>query len=127
MLLAPDLDFHKMSSFSELKVEKWVNRDLDHYKTFLKYDYSMFLSLCNPSVGQRSWCILTRLFLSRYNLTCFSRIYPMGKRVNSSNYDPFRMWNCGSQMVALNYQTPGRFCWIERLQFNIPLIRNQMN
>ncbi|GAV05052.1 hypothetical protein RvY_15239-2 [Ramazzottius varieornatus] len=33
---APDLDFHKMSSFSELKVEKWVNRDLDHYKTFLK-------------------------------------------------------------------------------------------
>ncbi|XP_055354504.1 LOW QUALITY PROTEIN: 1-phosphatidylinositol 4,5-bisphosphate phosphodiesterase gamma-1-like [Paramacrobiotus metropolitanus] len=41
----------------------------------------------------------------RYNQTCFSRIYPMGARVDSSNYDPTRLWNCGSQMVALNFQT----------------------
>ncbi|XP_065192235.1 1-phosphatidylinositol 4,5-bisphosphate phosphodiesterase eta-2-like [Sycon ciliatum] len=34
------------------------------------------------------------------------RIYPAGTRVSSSNYDPQMMWNCGAQLVALNYQTP---------------------
>ncbi|KPP71682.1 hypothetical protein Z043_109380 [Scleropages formosus] len=36
-----------------------------------------------------------------------SRIYPSGQRLQSSNYDPQTMWNCGCQMVALNFQTPG--------------------
>ena len=34
-----------------------------------------------------------------------SRVYPKGSRVDSSNYDPQPMWNAGSQMVALNFQT----------------------
>ncbi|CAG2120602.1 unnamed protein product, partial [Medioppia subpectinata] len=28
--------------------------------------------------------------------------------MNSSNYDPIRMWNSGLQMAALNYQTPDK-------------------
>ena len=43
----------------------------------------------------------------QYNLHQFSRVYPKGTRVDSSNYDPTPMWNCGVQMAALNYQTPG--------------------
>ena len=31
----------------------------------------------------------------------------MGKRIDSSNYDPLAMWNAGSQVVSLNYQTGG--------------------
>lgn len=42
------------------------------------------------------------------NLHQFSRVYPKGTRVDSSNYDPTPMWNCGVHMAALNYQTPGR-------------------
>jgi hypothetical protein len=42
-------------------------------------------------------------------LTCirllYSRIYPKGTRVDSSNYDPVPAWTAGNQMVALNYQT----------------------
>ncbi|KAG1709767.1 1-phosphatidylinositol 4,5-bisphosphate phosphodiesterase gamma-1 [Nymphon striatum] len=34
-----------------------------------------------------------------------SRVYPKGQRIDSSNYDPVPMWNCGCQMAALNYQT----------------------
>jgi len=34
-----------------------------------------------------------------------SRLYPRGRRVESSNYDPSPFWNCGVQMTALNYQT----------------------
>ncbi|XP_061438066.1 1-phosphatidylinositol 4,5-bisphosphate phosphodiesterase zeta-1-like [Rhineura floridana] len=36
-----------------------------------------------------------------------TRIYPKGTRTDSSNYDPQEFWNVGSQMVALNFQTPG--------------------
>ncbi|XP_062501636.1 1-phosphatidylinositol 4,5-bisphosphate phosphodiesterase gamma-1-like isoform X2 [Corticium candelabrum] len=43
-----------------------------------------------------------------YNFRQHSRIYPKGSRVDSSNYDPTPMWNCGVQMCALNYQTPDK-------------------
>lgn len=42
-----------------------------------------------------------------YNKSFLSRIYPAGKRLDSSNFNPQEMWDCGCQMVALNYQTPG--------------------
>ncbi|XP_077982282.1 1-phosphatidylinositol 4,5-bisphosphate phosphodiesterase gamma-1-like [Glandiceps talaboti] len=45
---------------------------------------------------------------TRYNKYQFSRVYPKGQRVDSSNYDPQPCWNCGSQMAALNYQTPDK-------------------
>uniref|UniRef100_A0A8C9W077 Phosphoinositide phospholipase C n=1 Tax=Scleropages formosus TaxID=113540 RepID=A0A8C9W077_SCLFO len=47
-----------------------------------------------------------KLFV-RHNSRQLSRIYPSGQRLQSSNYDPQTMWNCGCQMVALNFQTPG--------------------
>ena len=43
--------------------------------------------------------------LYRYSMQQISRVYPKGSRVDSSNYDPQPMWNAGSQMVALNFQT----------------------
>ena len=67
----------------------------------------------------------------KYNMRQFSRIYPQGARINSSNYMPIVSlyqylslasfllyvvpillfiqiyWNIGSQMVALNFQTSG--------------------
>lgn len=41
----------------------------------------------------------------RHNVEKLSRIYPAGKRTDSSNYDPVPMWNAGCQLVALNFQT----------------------
>lgn len=35
----------------------------------------------------------------------FTRVYPKGTRVDSSNYLPQIYWNAGCQMVALNFQT----------------------
>jgi len=34
-----------------------------------------------------------------------TRVYPVGKRVTSSNFNPVPHWLSGSQVVALNYQT----------------------
>ncbi|XP_073182343.1 1-phosphatidylinositol 4,5-bisphosphate phosphodiesterase delta-3 isoform X1 [Lepidochelys kempii] len=45
--------------------------------------------------------------LVRYNTRQLSRIYPLGLKMNSSNYNPQEMWNAGCQLVALNFQTPG--------------------
>ncbi|XP_068023255.1 1-phosphatidylinositol 4,5-bisphosphate phosphodiesterase delta-3 isoform X1 [Melanerpes formicivorus] len=45
--------------------------------------------------------------LVRYNAQQLSRVYPLGLKMNSSNYNPQEMWNAGCQLVALNFQTPG--------------------
>ncbi|XP_067824452.1 1-phosphatidylinositol 4,5-bisphosphate phosphodiesterase delta-1a isoform X2 [Heptranchias perlo] len=42
------------------------------------------------------------------NARQLSRIYPAGRRTDSSNYSPVDMWNSGCQIVALNFQTPGQ-------------------
>uniref|UniRef100_H3B651 Phosphoinositide phospholipase C n=1 Tax=Latimeria chalumnae TaxID=7897 RepID=H3B651_LATCH len=41
-----------------------------------------------------------------YNTQLLSRIYPAGGRIDSSNFKPMEMWNVGSQIVAMNFQTP---------------------
>ncbi|XP_003465715.1 1-phosphatidylinositol 4,5-bisphosphate phosphodiesterase delta-3 isoform X11 [Cavia porcellus] len=43
----------------------------------------------------------------RHNARQLTRVYPLGLRVNSTNYNPQEMWNAGCQLVALNFQTPG--------------------
>ncbi len=42
-----------------------------------------------------------------YSRRQMSRCYPNGTRIDSTNYDPTPMWCAGSQLVSLNYQTPG--------------------
>ena len=37
-----------------------------------------------------------------YNKSFLSRVYPAGKRVDSSNYHPQEMWNCGCQIGELH-------------------------
>uniref|UniRef100_A0A8C3G770 1-phosphatidylinositol 4,5-bisphosphate phosphodiesterase gamma n=1 Tax=Cyclopterus lumpus TaxID=8103 RepID=A0A8C3G770_CYCLU len=44
----------------------------------------------------------------QYNRRQLSRVYPRGQRLDSSNYDPLPVWLCGSQLVALNFQTPDK-------------------
>jgi len=41
------------------------------------------------------------------------RTYPAGMRIDSSNFNPIMFWSFGLQMVALNYQTPGRMNSVE--------------
>uniref|UniRef100_S4S058 Phosphoinositide phospholipase C n=1 Tax=Petromyzon marinus TaxID=7757 RepID=S4S058_PETMA len=43
----------------------------------------------------------------RHNTLQLSRVYPAGRRTDSSNYNPQEFWNVGCQIVALNFQTAG--------------------
>eukprot|EP00055_Hartaetosiga_balthica_P012472 m.60663 g.60663 ORF g.60663 m.60663 type:complete len:1118 (+) comp7957_c0_seq1:138-3491(+) len=44
------------------------------------------------------------LFVRR-NVRQLARVYPAGRRIDSTNYNPHAMWCAGCQIVALNYQT----------------------
>lgn len=56
-------------------------------------------------------------FFVKYNRNQLSRVYPKGSRLDSSNYDPMPCWNVGTQMVALNYQTPDRSIQLNQGRF----------
>ncbi|RWS09905.1 Inactive phospholipase C-like protein 2, partial [Dinothrombium tinctorium] len=43
-----------------------------------------------------------------HNKSMLTQVAPDVSRVDSSNVNPFDFWNCGCQLVAMNYQTPGQ-------------------
>jgi len=57
--------------------------------------------------------------LTRHTASQLIRIYPAGKRVDSSNYVPILPWACGCQIVALNYQTTCEEMLINQCKFRI--------
>lgn len=53
----------------------------------------------------------------QYHKNQISRVYPKGQRLDSSNFNPTPFWNVGSQMIALNYQTPDKPMQINQAKF----------
>ncbi|XP_015747809.1 PREDICTED: 1-phosphatidylinositol 4,5-bisphosphate phosphodiesterase eta-2-like [Acropora digitifera] len=53
----------------------------------------------------------------KYTRHKLCRIFPAGYRIDSSNPNPQAFWNCGCQMVAVNYQTDGRMMQLYRGKF----------
>ena len=43
-----------------------------------------------------------------WNALQINRVYPAGRRVDSSNLNPCKPWNMGFQISAVNYQTPDK-------------------
>ncbi|KAJ9465954.1 1-phosphatidylinositol 4 [Diplonema papillatum] len=52
------------------------------------------------------------------NKKMFTRIYPRGARVDSSNFDPQPYWASGCQFVALNVQTPDHPVRVNQAKFS---------
>ena len=82
--------FQEMSSFPETKAERFMMPNLEASQMFL-------------------W----------YHQVQLSRIYPKAQRVDSSNYNPMSMWNVGSQMAALNFQTGDKPMQLNAARFMI--------
>ncbi|TSK38446.1 1-phosphatidylinositol 4,5-bisphosphate phosphodiesterase gamma-2 [Bagarius yarrelli] len=82
---------------------------------FDNYTYKEVRSFVENKVPNRS---NSREFLM-YNRKALSRIYPKGQRVDSSNYDPYFLWMCGCQMVALNFQTADKFTQLNSALFGL--------
>jgi len=95
--------------------------NLIHFKTipFDNRDHSRPWEMCSFSESKLE-SISKNYYKELANFTRqrFVRVYPMGLRVDSSNYDPIPSWNCGAQMVALNYQTIGSpSIWLNDAKF----------
>ncbi|XP_055306519.1 1-phosphatidylinositol 4,5-bisphosphate phosphodiesterase gamma-1-like, partial [Sitodiplosis mosellana] len=65
-----------------------------------------------------------KYFIQQYSQMCLkyhrnqiSRVYPKGQRLDSSNFNPVPFWNVGSQMIALNYQTPDKPMQVNQAKF----------
>ena len=79
---------NEMSSFPETKAEKMMLSSVDNMQMFLWYHHVQL-----------------------------SRVYPKAQRVGSDNYNPVPMWNVGSQMTALNFQTGDKPMQLNQAKF----------
>eukprot|EP00048_Salpingoeca_helianthica_P002260 m.55893 g.55893 ORF g.55893 m.55893 type:complete len:1072 (-) comp11999_c1_seq2:92-3307(-) len=86
--------------------EDYSNAECDNIVSFSEIKALEHLN--NPDAARK--------FVAR-NKKQMTRTYPAGFRVTSSNYDPIPMWNGGSQLVALNYQTPSHELCINHGKF----------
>ena len=64
----------------------------------LSFDESKTRKLCKIPLMREEWI--------KFNETHLSRVYPSGKRVDSSNFSPVTGWSTGCQLMAVNFQTP---------------------
>ena len=62
-----------------------------------------------------------------YHEIQLSRIYPKAQRVDSSNYNPIPMWNIGSQMAALNFQTGDKPMQVRLIPYSGDLNNEHLN
>ncbi|XP_048507908.1 1-phosphatidylinositol 4,5-bisphosphate phosphodiesterase gamma-1-like isoform X2 [Athalia rosae] len=80
-------DFREMSSFDDTRAKKLMS----HQETKFFLEYHQFQ---------------------------FSRVYPSPiLHMDSSNFNPVPLWNSGSQMIALNYQTGDKPMQLNRAKF----------
>lgn len=111
-----------------LERKKCLARDLSDliiYTIAVTFDAQRVMN--NPSCCEMSSFSETKMekffthsqanFFVKYNRNQLSRVYPKGSRLDSSNYDPMPCWNVGTQMVALNYQTPDRSMQLNQGRF----------
>lgn len=89
------------------------NMDRIKVKGFVFHEMSSF----PETKAEKLICQQDSKFFLKYHQFQFSRVYPKGQRIDSSNYNPVPMWNAGSQMVALNYQTGDKPMQLNQAKF----------
>ncbi|XP_043670796.1 1-phosphatidylinositol 4,5-bisphosphate phosphodiesterase gamma-1 [Vespula pensylvanica] len=82
-------------------------------KGFIFHEMSSF----PETKAEKLMCQQENKFFLKYHQMQFSRVYPKGQRIDSSNYNPVPMWNSGCQMVALNYQTGDKSMQLNQAKF----------
>ncbi|XP_038047120.1 1-phosphatidylinositol 4,5-bisphosphate phosphodiesterase delta-4-like isoform X2 [Patiria miniata] len=103
----------KKDKKSKLKLAREISNLVNVCKSvhFKSFQHSKENHKCNEmvSLGESKAFDLAKNSgqeMVEHNTRFLTRIYPGGRRTNSSNYNPMKMWTIGSQIVALNFQTP---------------------
>jgi len=88
---------YEMSSFSESKAKRLAkDAGEQEYLLYIYIIYSYVIRRCTHTQELDPFSPGTDFV--QYNARHLSRIYPGGRRTDSSNYNPQDMWNVGSQM-----------------------------
>lgn len=87
--------------------------DIAKHQEFVFYEMSSF----PENKAEKLICQQERKFFIKYHQIQFSRVYPKSQRIDSSNFNPINIWNCGSQMVALNFQTGDKPMQLNQAKF----------
>ena len=107
---APDRDFSDdLNALFFLHGKKFAS-----VGSTLKFPHYAIMSIDERRV--EAWERETETY-ANINKVCFTRTYPKGSRVDSSNYNPVAAWNIGAQVVALNYQTKDFGMRLNRAKF----------
>ena len=64
-----------------------------------------FNKQCDRPADSRSQSKNPKAEMEKHNMRYLMRVYPSGKRIDSSNFNPLASWRRGVQMAALNWQT----------------------
>ena len=115
---------HYKYTGSTLKVHPYLSQMINYcqsirfpgWKVSKENDCSWKMSSFSETAGH-GHLSSSSIEMVQYNKRQFSRIYPKGGRVDSSNYNPFVFWAAGCQLVALNYQTPDYFMQLNQGRF----------
>jgi len=115
---------HYKYTGSTLKVHPYLSQMINYcqsirfpgWKVSKENDCSWKMSSFSETAGH-GHLSSSSIEMVQYNKRQFSRIYPKGGRVDSSNYNPFVFWSAGCQLVALNYQTPDLFMQLNQGRF----------
>lgn len=67
--------------------------------------FNHIFSFMESSFARNSRTKDEKMALDIHNMRYLMRVYPDGRRVGSSNFDPLIYWRRGVQMAALNWQT----------------------
>lgn len=95
---------------TSVKWKDWQTSQQGGYQLMSSFGEKKAITLTNKKGGNTA-------NLVQYCIRNFARVYPKGTRVDSSNYDPQAMWNCGMQLVALNFQTADSPMWVNHGKF----------
>ncbi|CAB0003270.1 unnamed protein product [Nesidiocoris tenuis] len=91
------------------------NIDRLRQKGFIYNEMSSF----SETKAEKLLCQQEVEFFVKYHQYQFSRVYPKGQRIDSSNYNPVPIWNTGCQMLALNFQTPDKAMQMNQSKFRL--------
>ncbi|XP_057336190.1 1-phosphatidylinositol 4,5-bisphosphate phosphodiesterase gamma-1 [Microplitis mediator] len=89
----------------------------DNERINKKYFVYNEMSSFPETKAEKLICQSEHKFFVKYHQIQFSRVYPKGQRIDSSNYNPISLWNSGCQMVALNYQTGDKSMQLNQAKF----------
>lgn len=88
----------QMTFFQGIRLVTFEENITKSKDNMLSFDESKARKICSNPVMREKWI--------EFNNSHLSRVYPSGKRVDSSNFSPITGWSAGCQLMAINFQTP---------------------